>query len=39
MPYQFVANLESGQFTPLDTRWLKNLKKIKKGEVEFHQTN
>jgi hypothetical protein len=28
MPYQFVANLEPGQFTPLDTRWLKNLKKI-----------
>ncbi len=28
MPYQFVANLEPGQFTPLDTRWLKNLMKI-----------
>ncbi len=22
MPYQFVANLEPGQFTPLDTQWL-----------------
>ncbi len=30
MPYQFVANLEPGQFTPLDTRWLKNVKKILK---------
>ena len=29
-PYQFVANLEPGQFTPLDTQWLKNLKKILK---------
>jgi hypothetical protein len=26
MPYQFFANLEPGQFTPLDTQWLKNLK-------------
>jgi hypothetical protein len=30
MPYQFVANLEPGQFTPLDSRWLKNVKKILK---------
>jgi hypothetical protein len=30
MPYQFVANLEPGQFTPFDNRWLKNLKIIKK---------
>jgi hypothetical protein len=28
MPYQFVANLEPGQFTPLDIRWLKNINKI-----------
>jgi hypothetical protein len=28
MPYQFVANLEPGQFTPLDIQWLKNVKKI-----------
>jgi hypothetical protein len=28
MPYQFVANLELGQFTPLDIQWLKNVKKI-----------
>jgi hypothetical protein len=28
MPYQFVANLERGQFTPLDKKWLKNVKKI-----------
>jgi hypothetical protein len=26
MPYQFVANLEPGQFTPLDKLWLKNVK-------------
>ncbi len=26
MPYQFVANLEPGQFTPLDVQWLKKLK-------------
>jgi hypothetical protein len=25
MLYQFVANLEHGQFTPLDIQWLKNL--------------
>jgi hypothetical protein len=25
---QFVANLEPGQFTPLNNRWLKNLKRI-----------
>jgi hypothetical protein len=30
MPYQFVANLEPGQFTPLNTQWLKNVKKIEK---------
>jgi hypothetical protein len=36
MPYQFVANLEPGQFTPLDNQWLKNLKKIKKGKVKLH---
>jgi hypothetical protein len=30
MPYQFFANLEPGQFTPSDTRWLKNVKKILK---------
>jgi hypothetical protein len=30
MPYQFVANLEPGQFTPLDKLWLKNVKKILK---------
>jgi hypothetical protein len=30
MPYQFVANLEPDQFTPLDTQWLKNVKKISK---------
>jgi hypothetical protein len=28
MPYQFVANLEPGQFTPLDKLWIKNVKKI-----------
>ncbi len=28
MQFQFVANLEPGQFTPLDIRWLKNVKKI-----------
>ncbi len=27
MPYQFVANLEPGKFTPLDKLWLKNVKK------------
>jgi hypothetical protein len=30
MPYQFVASLEPGQFTPLDNKWLKNLNKILK---------
>jgi hypothetical protein len=30
MPYQFDANLEPGQFTPLDNCWLKNLKRILK---------
>jgi hypothetical protein len=34
MPYQFIANLEPGLFTPLDTRWLKNLKKnFKKAKL------
>ncbi len=28
MPYQFVVNLELGEFTPLDNFWLKNVKKI-----------
>jgi hypothetical protein len=28
MLYQFVVNLELGQFTPLDKLWLKNAKKI-----------
>jgi hypothetical protein len=28
MSYQFIANLEPGQFTPLDIWWLKNLKRI-----------
>jgi hypothetical protein len=36
MPYQFIANLEPSQFTPLNNRWLKNLKKIiKKGKLNF----
>ena len=30
MLYQFVANLEPGQFTPLDIQWLKNVTKILK---------
>jgi hypothetical protein len=30
MLYQFVANLKSGQFTPLDNQWLKNLNGILK---------
>jgi hypothetical protein len=30
MPYQFVANLEPDQFTPLDNLWIKNVKKILK---------
>jgi hypothetical protein len=30
MPYWFVANLEPGQFTPLNNRWLKNMKRILK---------
>ncbi len=34
MPYQFVANLEPDQFTALDTRWLKNVKKfLKKAKL------
>jgi hypothetical protein len=30
MQYQFVANLDPGQFIPLDKLWLKNVKKILK---------
>ncbi len=30
MPYQFVVNLELGEFTSLDKFWLKNVKKILK---------
>ncbi len=30
MLYQFVVNLESGQFTPLDKLWIKNVEKILK---------
>jgi hypothetical protein len=30
MPYQCVANLEPGRFTPLDIQWLKKRKKILK---------
>jgi hypothetical protein len=30
MPYEFVANLEPGQFTSLDKLWLKNVKQILK---------
>jgi hypothetical protein len=30
MPYQFVANLKSGQFIPVDNQWLKNLNGILK---------
>ncbi len=30
MLYQFVVNLEPGQFTPLDKLWLKIVKKILK---------
>jgi hypothetical protein len=30
MPYEFVANLEPGKFTSLDTLWLKNVRKILK---------
>jgi hypothetical protein len=33
MQYQFVANSEPGQFTPLDKLWLKNVKKIKKAKL------
>ncbi len=36
MPYWFVATLKPGQFTPLDIRWLKNVRKLKKGKVELH---
>jgi hypothetical protein len=39
MPYNFIANLQPGKLTPLDTQWLKNLKRIKKGKIELHQTN
>jgi hypothetical protein len=30
MLYQYVVNLELGEFTPLDEFWLKNVKKFKK---------
>ncbi len=30
MPWQFVVDLELGEFTPLDKFWLKNVKKISK---------
>ena len=34
MPYQFVVNLELGEFTPLDKFWLKNVKKfLKKAKL------
>jgi hypothetical protein len=36
MPYQFIVHLELGKFTPLNKFWLKNVKKLKKGKVEFH---
>jgi hypothetical protein len=40
MPYQFVANLEPGQFTLLDVQWLKKTEQnLKKGKIELHQTN
>ncbi len=32
MSYQFVANLNPGQFTPWDSQWLKNLNGILKKE-------
>ncbi len=32
MSYQFIADLEPGRFTPLDIKWLKNLKKILKRQ-------
>ncbi len=32
MPYQFVVNLELGEFTPLDKFWLKNVKNLKKRQ-------
>ncbi len=31
-PYQFVVNLEPGQFTSLDKLWIKNVTKIKKRQ-------
>ena len=40
MPYDFVANLKSNHWTPLDILWLKSVKKdIKKGKDKLHQTN
>ena len=30
MPYDFVANLKPGHWTPLDNLWLKSVKKILK---------
>jgi hypothetical protein len=38
MPYQFVVNLELGEFTPLDKFWLKNVKKIFK-EAKLNSIN
>jgi hypothetical protein len=36
MPYQFFANLEPGQFTPLDKLWIRNVKKIlEKAKLNF----
>jgi hypothetical protein len=32
MLYQFIANLEPGQLTPLDIQWVKNLKRLKKRQ-------
>jgi hypothetical protein len=40
MPYQFVANLQPDQFTPLDNQWLKNVKKfLKKTKLNSIKQN
>jgi hypothetical protein len=39
MLYQFVANLEPGKFTPLDTQCQESEENLKKGKIELHQTN
>ncbi len=39
MSCQFAANLQPEELTLLDTWWLKNLKRIKKGKIELQQTN